>query len=77
MLHYQAVGDESFGDVICKMCNNESWILGNYESLERAEEIVQEIDDLYTATDVLKGTQPAVNIIAISLMKKIYKMPEE
>lgn len=59
------------------MTNNESWILGTYNSIERAEEVVQELDDLYLGTKALCGNQPAENVIAFSLMRRMYRMPEE
>lgn len=77
MLHYQAVGYGDLGEVVCKMVNNESWVLGEYETFERAEEVVQELDDLYLGTKALCGNQPAENVIAFSLMRRMYRMPEE
>lgn len=77
MLHYQAAEYGDLGEVVCKMVNNESWVLGEYETFERAEEVVRELDDLYLGAKALSGNQSAENIIALSLMKRMYRMPEE
>lgn len=77
MLHYQAVGYGELGEVVCKMVNNESWVLGEYETFERAEEIVEELDNIYLGAKALQGNQPPDKVTAISLMRRIYRMPEE
>lgn len=69
--------DEGAGEVVCRLVNNEQTFLGSYDSMERAEEIVREIDELYLGAKALRGSRPAEEITAISLMKKIYTMPKE
>ncbi len=77
MLHYQAVGYGDLGEVVCKMVNNESWVLGEYETFERAEEVVEELDNIYLGAKALQGNQSPDKVTAISLMRRIYRMPEE
>jgi len=70
-------GGEEQGEVVCKMVNNETASLGVYDTMQRAEEVVEEIDKAYLATRALLGNQTPDKVTAISLMKKIYKMPDE
>lgn len=77
MLHYQAVEFEDVGEVVCKMINNESWVLGTYDSFERAEEVVKELDNCYYNEKFYSSNQTFERVIALNTAPKIFRMPEE
>ena len=77
ILHYQATGYGNVGEVVCKLVNNETWILGEYDSLERAEEIVKEIDNIWHNQNFYNREMNADKVICMNTLPKIYYMPEE
>ena len=77
MLHYQAVEFDDSGEVVCKTTNNESWVLGTYDSIERAEEVTKEIDNCYCNEKFYTSNQTFEKVLAVNTAPRIFKMPEE
>lgn len=78
MLFIEAVeAEEEIGIILIKLTNNETFILGQYENVDRAEEIINEILEIYCPmSEYTKGMSINQGLF-INTMPKLYKLPEE
>lgn len=77
IMTYKATMADDFGQVLCKLTNNETCVLGDYETFERAEEVVKELDNCYYNEKFYSSNQTFERVVALNTAPKIFKMPEE
>lgn len=78
MLFIEAVeAEEETGIILIKLTNNELFTLGQYEDVNRAEEIIDEILEIYCPmSEYTKGVSINQGLF-LNTMPKRYKLPEE
>lgn len=77
MLFIEAVESEETGIILIKLTNNEIFTLGQYENVDRAEEIIDEILEIYCPmSEYTKGVSINQGLF-LNTMPKRYKLPEE
>lgn len=78
MLFIEAVeAEEETGIILMKLTNNELFTLGQYEDVNRAEEIIDEILAIYCPmSEYTKGISINQGLF-FNTMPKLYKLPEE
>ena len=77
IIYFQAVAMDTNGEVVCKLLNNESYVLGEYETFERAEEVVKQIDNCYYNFMFYSSNQSTDKVMCMNTAPKIYTMPQE
>lgn len=69
--------DDGTGTILIRLTNNETFVIGQYDSMHRAEEIQEQILESYSPmTEYAKGMSISQGIF-INTMPKVYRLPKE
>lgn len=77
MLFIEAVEGEETGIILIKLTNNEIFTLGQYENVDRAEEIIDKILETYCPMSAYTNGVSINQGLFMNTMPKLYKLPEE